>query len=134
MAKKPTRQKQKKSRSAPTMAMAAAAGAAAAAAIPEVRLPPGGTLDVLVDVGPMTIDYTIAYAGEHLFSSLVDSSHPVPLVSGTRFLAWHFEHTQKNWTHTIGVSVNQGAVQVLESRSEANKDSDSSIGFAVIVS
>ena len=133
MAKKPTGKK-KKSRSAPTIAVAAAAGAAAAAAIPEVRLPPGGTLDVLVDVGPMTIDYTVAYAGEHLFSSLVDSAHPVPLISGTRFLAWHFEHTQKNWTHAIGVSVNKGAVQILESRSEANKDSDSSIGFAVIVS
>ena len=131
MAKKSKRTK--KSRSAPTITMAAAAGAALASAVPEVRVPAGGTLDVLVDVGPMTIDYTVSYAGEHLFSSLVDSTHPVPLVSGKRFLAWHFEHTQKNWTHAIGVSVNKGAVQILESRSETNKDSDSSIGFAVIV-
>lgn len=102
------------------------------ASIPIIDVPAGGTLTVGVDVGPMTIPYTVAYAGQTLIKSLVDRVAPVPLQAGDRVLGWAFAHTQKGWSHTIGVSVNDGPVQVLERKSEANKDPDHSVGVAIV--
>jgi hypothetical protein len=97
-----------------------------------ITVPPGGTLVVIVDVGPMTIPYTVAYAGRNLIKSLVDRAAPVPLLPGDQVLAWAFAHAVKGWHHTIGVSINDATPIVLEARSEANKDQDHSVGFAIV--
>jgi hypothetical protein len=103
------------------------------ASIPLIEVPPGGTLTVGVDVGPMTIPYTVAYAGRTLIKSLVDRVAPVvPLEAGDRVLGWAFAHTEKGWQHAIGYSVNSGPVQLLERKSEANKDPDHSVGAAIV--
>jgi hypothetical protein len=105
----------------------------ASAQIPLINVPAGGTLRVVVDVGPMAIPYAVAYAGRTVIKSLVDRSELVlPLESGDRVLSWSFAHVVKGWEHTIGVSVNDGAMQLLEKRSEANKDPDHSVGVAIV--
>jgi len=109
------------------------AAAADSTNIPLIVVPPGGTLTVVVDVGPMTIPYAVAYAGNTIIKSLVDRAKQVqPLQAGDQKLAWTFMHTEKGWSHAIGFSINDGAVQVLERMSEANKDPDHSVGFAVV--
>ncbi len=100
--------------------------------MPVIKVPPGGTAVVIVDVGPMSIPYTVSYAGRTLIKSLVDRAEPLVLVEGGQVLAWSFSHADKGWHHTIGVSVNDGPPMVLESRSEAKKDQDHSVNFAVI--
>lgn len=102
------------------------------AQLPIITVPAGGTLVVGVDVGPMTIPYTVAYAGQTLLKSLVDRIGPVPVQQGDRVMAWAFSHTEKGWTHAVGVSINDGPVQILEQKSEANKDSDHSVGVVVV--
>jgi hypothetical protein len=109
-----------------------AAVAAAAAAIPIITVPAGGVLEVVVDVGPMTIPYTVAYAGRTVVKGLVDRAEPVPVQSGDLILAWAFAHGAKGWSHSIGYSLDGGAVQLLEKRSEAAKDPDHSVGFALV--
>ena len=106
--------------------------AAEAASVPVIVIPSGGTLDVEVDVGPMVIPYTVAYAGRTVIKSLVDRAEPVPLKSGDFLLTWAFAHAAKGWTHRIGYSINGGPVQVLEEKSEAKKDPDHSIGLALV--
>lgn len=109
------------------------AAVAAAATLPVITVPPGGTLKIVVDVGPMTIPYTVAYAGHNVIKSLVDRAEEVaPLLPGDRLLVWAFSHTEKDWEHAIGFSVSGGAVQLLERKSEANKDSDHSLGAAIV--
>jgi hypothetical protein len=109
------------------------ADAAAPAGMAVLTVPPGGTLTVIVDVGPMTIPYAVQYAGRTIIKSLVDRAEDVkPLEAGQRVLGWSFAHTEKGWQHTIGVSINNGPPQVLESRSETNKDPDHSVGFAIV--
>jgi hypothetical protein len=101
--------------------------------VPLIVVPPGGTLTVVVDVGPMTIPYAVAYAGNTIIKSLVDRAKQVqPLLAGDQKLAWTFMHTEKGWSHAIGFSINGGAVQLLERMSEAHKDPDHSIGFAIV--
>lgn len=97
-----------------------------------ITVPAGGSLVVIVDVGPMAIPYTVAYAGRNLVKSLVDRAAPVPLLPGDQVLAWAFAHALKEWEHTIGVSINGGAPVVLEAKSEKNKDQDHSVGFAIV--
>jgi hypothetical protein len=97
-----------------------------------ITVPPGGTLVVIVDVGPMAVPYTVSYAGRTLVKSLVDRAAPVPVISGDQVLGWAFAHTAKGWHHAIGVSVNGGKPIVLEVMSEANKDQDHSVNFAII--
>jgi hypothetical protein len=99
---------------------------------PVITVPPGGTLLVIVDVGPMSVPYTVSYRGRTLIKSLVDRAEPVPLQPGEEVLGWHFNHMLKEWHHTIGVSVNNGAPIILEDKSEANKDQDTSFGFAIV--
>ena len=109
-----------------------AGDAAHAAAIPVIVVPAGATLEVIVDVGPMVIPYTIAYDGRTLIKSLVDRSEPVAVKPGDFILAWAFAHAVKAWSHTIGYSIDGGPVEVLEKRSEAKKDPDHSVGFALV--
>ena len=99
---------------------------------PVITVPPGGTLLVIVDVGPMRQPYTVSYRGRTLIKSLVDRAEEVPLQPGEEILAWSFTHILKDWHHTIGVSVNNGTPIVLESKSEANRDQDASVGFAIV--
>lgn len=100
---------------------------------PVIVVPPGGTLKVVVDVGPMTIPYAVAYAGNVFLTSLVDSAKDVgPLVPGDELLTWAFSHTEKGWHHAIGFSINDGEVKLLERKSEANKDPDHSLGSAIV--
>ena len=103
-----------------------------AAGVPVIVIPAGGTLDVAVDVGPMAVPYTVAYAGRTLIKSLVDSAEPVPLESGDVLLTWAFAHAVKGWSHRIGYSINGGPVQMLEERSDARKDPDHSVGLALV--
>jgi hypothetical protein len=101
--------------------------------IPLVEVPAGGTLKIVVDVGPMAIPYTVQYAGRTIIKSLVDRAENVaPLEDGDRVLGWAFAHAVKGWHHDIGFSVNGGAAQLLESKSEANKDPDHSVGVAIV--
>jgi hypothetical protein len=98
-----------------------------------ITVPPGGTLVVIVDVGPMSVPYTVSYAGRTLVKALVDRAAVVlPLLPGEQVLGWAFAHVVKGWHHTIGVSVNNGTPIVLESMSEANKDQDHNVNFAIV--
>jgi hypothetical protein len=99
---------------------------------PLIVVPPGGTLVVIVDVGPMSVPYTVSYVGRTLVKALVDRAESVPLVPGDQVLGWAFAHAVKGWQHTIGVSVNDGVPIVLETRSEADKDQDHSVNFAIV--
>jgi hypothetical protein len=109
-----------------------AAAAAAVAGVPVIVVPTGGTLRVIVEVGPMVIPYTVAYAGHTVIKSLVDRAELIPLEAGDLLLAWSFAHAAKGWSHSIGYTLSGGAVQVLEKKSEANKDPDTSLGFALV--
>jgi Na+-transporting methylmalonyl-CoA/oxaloacetate decarboxylase gamma subunit len=113
-----------------TTSLAAVSGSAE---IPLIEVPPGGTLTVGVDVGPMSIPYTVAYAGRTLIKSLVDRvADAIPLEPGDRVLGWAFAHTEKAWHHRIGISLNSGPVRILERKSEDNKDPDHSVGVAIV--
>jgi hypothetical protein len=114
------------------MSRAETAAAAVDTGVPEITVPAGGVLEVIVDVGPMTIPYTVAYAGRTVVKGFVDRAEPVPLKPGTQFLSWAFAHAGKGWTHKIAVSIDGGPARVLEERSEANRDPDHSVGFAVV--
>jgi hypothetical protein len=109
-----------------------AAEAAAAAAVPVIDVPAGASLSVIVDVGPMAIPYTVAYDGRTIIKALVDRSEPVAVKPGDFILAWAFAHTVKEWSHSIGYSLDGGPLRILEQRSEANKDPDHSVGFALV--
>jgi hypothetical protein len=109
-----------------------AAVAADAAEVAIITVPPGGLLVVVVDVGPMVIPYTVAYAGTTVIKSLVDRAERVPVREGDLILAWAFAHAVKGWMHRIGYAIDGGEVRLLESRSEANKDPDHSVGFALV--
>ena len=103
------------------------------AEIPLIVVPKGGTLKIVVDVGPMAIPYTVQYAGRTVIKSVVDRAEDVaPLEEGDRVLGWAFAHIVKGWHHDIGFSVNDGPVKPLESKSEANKDPDHSVGVAIV--
>ena len=103
------------------------------ASIPVIQVPAGGTLKIVVDVGPMTIPYTVQYAGHTVIKGLVDRAEDLtPLENGDRVLGWAFAHTVKGWHHDIGFMTNGGPIQLLESKSEANKDSDHSVGLAIV--
>jgi len=106
--------------------------AADAAGVPVIDVPPGGSLQIVVDVGPMVIPYTVAYGGTTVIKSLVDRAELVPLTAGAGMLGWAFAHAAKGWSHTISYSVNGAAAVVLEQRSEAAKDTDHSVGFALV--
>lgn len=109
-----------------------AATAATEAAVAVIEVPAGGTLRVVVDVGPMVIPYTVAYDGNTVIKSLVDRSELVPLTPGSHILGWQFSHAVKEWHHTLGYSISGGAVKILEKKSEANKETDHSIGIALV--
>ena len=99
---------------------------------PIIEVPSGGTATVIVEVGPMTVQYAVSYAGNTVFTSLVDRAVPLPLQPGEQVLGWAFTHMVKEWHHTIAVSVNGDPPIVLESLSEKNKDQDVSVNFATV--
>ena len=117
---------------APAAARVSAEVAATEAGVPVIEVPPGGTLEVVVDVGEMVIPYTVAYGGTTVIKSLVDRAERVPVTSGSVMLAWAFAHAVKDWSHSIGYSLNGAQVVVLERRSEKAKDTDHSVGFALV--
>lgn len=117
----------------PSATMLTLAEAAGPGNFPVIEVPPGGTLEVIVDVGPMNIPYAVHYGGRTIIKATVDRAEDVgPLQPGDRVLGWAFAHGLKNWHHTIGCSVDGGDVQVLESKSEADKDPDHSVGFVIV--
>jgi hypothetical protein len=128
MAKR-TRTRKRVTRHAATMPVAEAAEAAA---VPVIVVPAGATLDLIVDVGPMVVPYTIAYDGRTVIKSLVDRLEPIAVKPGDFILAWAFAHAVKEWSHSVSYSIDGGPLQVLEKRSEAKKDSDHSVGFALV--
>ena len=105
---------------------------AASATTPLIQVPAGGSAVVIVDVGPMTVPYTVSYAGSTLIKSLVDRAQALTLLPGDQVLGWAFAHMSKGWHHTIGISVNGGPPTILETMSEANKDQDHSVNFAIV--
>ena len=109
-----------------------ASAAAAEASVAVIEVPAGGSLQMIVDVGPMVIPYTVAYDGNTVIKSLVDRAEAVPLKPGSHLLGWQFSHAVKGWEHTLSYSVNGGPAKVLEKMSEAKKDSDHSIGMALV--
>jgi hypothetical protein len=101
--------------------------------IPFIEVPTDGSLRIIVEVGPMAIPYTVQYSGRTVIKSLVDRAEEVvPLEEGDRLLGWSFAHAVKGWHHDIGFSVNDGPVRLLESKSEATKDPDHSVGVAIV--
>ena len=104
-------------------------------AVPDItviKVPPGGTAEVIVDVGPMRVPYTISYDGKTVIKALVDRAEPLSLAPGDRILGWAFAHMLKGWEHTVGISVNGATPITLESLSEANKDQDHSVNFVIV--
>ena len=109
------------------------AGAAAEAAeVPIIEVPADGTLEVVVEVGPIVMPYTVAYAGRTVIKSLVDRAELITVTAGDFVLGWAFAHAAKGWSHSIGYSIDGGPVRILEQRSEANKDADHSVSFALV--
>ena len=99
---------------------------------PVIEVPADGTLTVIVDVGSMSVPYTVSYAGTIVIKSFVDRAEELDLEAGDRVLAWAFAHLVKGWHHTIAVSVNEEKPIVLESKSEKNKDPDHSVNFVIV--
>ena len=130
MAKKKTRST-KPGRAKPT-ARAMAAPAAVAPTIPTITVPAGGTLMVIVDVGPMTVPFTVSYNGRTVFKGLVDAAEAVPLVPGRQVLGWAFVHATPGWHHTIAYSVDDEDPVVLESKSATENDEGQTVGFAFV--
>lgn len=98
-----------------------------------IEIPSGASVQVDVDVNEMVIPYTIAVDGKVLIKSLVDRREDVNgLTPGTHRLGWGFAHNVKNWSHKVSLRVNN-KTEVLEQRSEANKDPDHSVGVAFLV-
>jgi hypothetical protein len=124
--------KRSKTRRAAGRAPTAPAAAAAAAGIPLIVVPPGSTMQIIVDVGPMVIPYAVAYAQRTVLKSLVDRAELLQLEAGDQVLAWSFEHTAKEWSHSIAYSIDGAPATLLEKKSEADKDSDVSVGFAIV--
>jgi hypothetical protein len=115
-----------------TSAPVSALAAASTDETPVVEVPADGILTVIVDVGTMSVPYTVSYAGTNVIKSFVDRAEDLNLEAGDRVLAWAFAHLVKGWHHTIGVSVNGEKPIVLESKSEKNKDPDHSVNFVIV--
>ena len=114
---------------------AASAAAAAEAAEPVIVVPAGSRLEILIDVGAMTVPYSVAYADRTILKGLVDQVVEVrSLEPGRKTLAWVFMHVPKGsgWSHTVAYAIDGGTPVVLESMSEANNDPDTRIGIAFV--
>ena len=129
----PSKKKKKKLKAAAKPAAAALTlEMAESAGIRLIQARPGDTLTVLVDVENVSVFYTVAYDARTLMFALVDRQESVALTAGTHRLAWSFSHVQKGWSHKVSVRINQGAFQVLDSKSEAKKDSPHTVDFVVV--
>ena len=120
-------------RAGPRVARVPVSTAAAEASVPVIEVPNGGTLQVIVDVGPMAVPYTIAYNGHTVIKAMVDQTERVPLEPGSHLLGWDFEHAvPEGWEHSLGYSINGGPTKVLEKKSAANEDPRHSNGIALV--
>lgn len=99
---------------------------------PIIQVPAGETVHVIVDVGPMSVPYAVRYGGTTVIKALVDRAAALNVLPGDHKLVWSFVHQVKGWKHTLGISINNGAPTVLESKSEAKKDPDVSADFVII--
>jgi hypothetical protein len=126
------KRKKRRTRAVTRQATMPADEAARAATVPVIAIPQGSLLEVVVVVGPMVIPYTVAYDGRTVIKSLVDRAEPVTVKPGSFLLAWSFAHAVKEWSHSIGFSIDGGPVEILETKSEAKKDPDHSVGFALV--
>jgi hypothetical protein len=116
----------------------AATGAAALkSALPDdvkvISIPANANVTVEIDVNDMAIPYTIALDTDVVIKSLVDRREDLrSLTKGTHRLSWAFAHAVKDWKHTLKLNVN-GAPEILEDKSEAQKHTDHSVGVAFLV-
>jgi len=113
-------------------ARAAALEAVLPSEIKVIEIPAGASVLVDVDVNEMVIPYTVSVDGGVLIKSLVDRREPVVLGTGTHRIGWAFSHAAKDWMHKLTLKVGATAT-VLETRSEAKKDQDHSVGVAFLV-
>lgn len=98
-----------------------------------IEIPAGANVTVDVDVNEMVIPYTIALDTHVLIKSLVDRREDIPsMTAGVHRLSWGFAHAVKGWKHDVAAIIG-GKRTPLESRSEANKDGDHSIGVAFLI-
>jgi hypothetical protein len=100
--------------------------------VPTIQIPLGASVVVDVDVNDMVVPYTVAIDGSVLMKALVDRREPASLPAGVHRMGWAFAHATKGWMHKLTITVS-GKATVLESRSEANKDNDHSVGVAFLV-
>lgn len=100
--------------------------------VPTIQIPPGSTVVVDVDVNDMVAPYTVAIDGRVLIKALVDRREEAELSAGIHRLGWAFAHAAKGWKHKLTITVGSKAT-VLESKSEADKDRDHSVGVAFLV-
>jgi hypothetical protein len=100
--------------------------------VPTIQIPLGASVVVDVDVNDMVIPYTVAIDGGVLIKSLVDRREPASLSAGVHRMGWAFAHAAKGWMHKLTITVG-GKATVLETKSEANKDRDHSVGVAFLV-
>ena len=117
---------------APANAATTALKAALPAGIEVIEIPATATVLIDVDVNDMVIPYTIAADGNVVVKSLVDRREPLSLGVGTHRLGWAFSHAAKGWKHQLTLKINNTS-KVLESKSEANKDQDHSVGVVFLV-
>ena len=88
---------------------------------------------VLGDMTEVTASLA-AYAGQTVIKSLVNRSELIdPLQPGAKRLGWAFAHVLKGWKHEITIKIDNRPKVVLESRSEAHKDKDHSVGVEFLV-
>lgn len=86
-----------------------------------------------VDVGPMTIPYSVAFDGKIVMFGFTDTKETVTLRAGVHTLSWTFQHTAKGWKHKLGAKVGKKASVTLDEKSEAKKDNPASVGLAFVV-
>ena len=111
--------------------------AALAAALPDdikvIDVPAGATVEADVDVNDMTIPYTIALDTGVVISPSSNRKESLgALTAGSHRVGWSFAHTEKGWKHVLNLVVN-GKKTLLEQRSESAKDTDHSVGVAILV-
>ena len=93
----------------------------------------GNKIKLDVDVGPMSLPYSVAFDGNVIMSGFTDRSESETLSVGVHSITWTFQHTEKEWTHRVRVRIGNKAFVVLEERSEAKKDNPASFGTAFVV-
>ena len=108
-------------------------GSVAATTSKAIQLSAASKLEIITEVGPMAVPYTVAYDGKTVIQSLVSRRESIPIAPGTHVLTWTFSHALKGWRHTISYSVDGGEPRVLDSKSEASQNPDHAVGSVQLV-